>query len=115
MAFALAARNKIVDSIAVNGNGDWFSIHTADPGTTGASEATGSPYARVSGPFPVSTTGESTNAGVAISLPPGTYTHWGRWSAITGGTFLLGGPLPATEVFGVAGQYQIAAKVAQAA
>jgi len=115
MAFSTTARNKIVDSIGLNGGADWFSLHTADPGTTGASEASASPYARKSGPFPAAAAGESTNPGVTFDVAPGTYTHWGRYSAVSGGTFLLGGPLPAPEVFGVAGQYQLANKIAQAA
>lgn len=115
MAFSLAARNKIVDSIGVDGGSDWFSLHTGDPGTTGANEAISSPYSRKSGPFPAASGGESTNSGVTFDVPAGTYTHYGRWSAITGGVFLCGGPLPASEVFGGAGQYQLTAKIAQSA
>ena len=44
----MVARNKVVDSLGVNGGGDWFSMHTDDPGTTGLNELAGSP--RKNGP-----------------------------------------------------------------
>jgi hypothetical protein len=113
-SYSMGARNKIVDSIAVNGGADWFSMHTADPGTTGANELAGSP--RRNGPYPASTAGESTNSGTLHDIPLGSsFSYFGRWSAPTGGTYLAGGPLPAAEVYGVAGQYQLSNKIVQGA
>lgn len=69
--------------------GDYISLHTADPGSTGTSEATGGSYARqqttwaAGGSDGVITGSEVTFA----SIPAGTYTHAGVWSAASGGTF----------------------------
>lgn len=113
-SFSMTARNKVVDSLGINGGGDWFSMHTGDPGTTGANELTTSPRKLTS--YPAASAGESTNTGTTHDVPGGsTVTHYGRWSASTAGVFLLGGPLPASEVFGVNGQYQLSNKIAQGA
>jgi len=113
-SYSLTARNKVVDSLGVNGNGDWFSLHTDDPGTTGLNELAGCP--RKSGPYPTASAGEATNGGTLFDVPAGsTIRFFGRWSAATSGTFLLGGPLPAQEVYGVPGQYQLSNKIVQGA
>jgi len=115
-SYSMGARNKVVDSLGINGGADWFSMHTADPGTTGANELATSP--RKLGGYPAAAAGEATNAGTVHDIPAGsTITHFGRWSSgpAVGGTFLMGGPLPAPEVFGVAGQYQLSNKIAQGA
>jgi hypothetical protein len=113
-SYSPGARNKVVDSLGVNGGADWFSMHTDDPGTTGLNELAGSP--RKSGAYPAASAGESTNAGTLHDIPAGsTIRYFGRWSASTAGTFLLGGPLPAQEVYGVAGQYQLSNKIVQGA
>lgn len=65
------------------------SVHTADPGTTGTSEATGgSPaYARKSLAWTPGTTGTAT-ASAVYDLASGTNAAWtGIWSAVTAGTF----------------------------
>ena len=71
------------------GNGAAFvSLHTADPGTTGANEVSGGGYARVAltwtpGPVDGQVTASATvtvAAGVAI-------THVGLWPSVSGGTF----------------------------
>lgn len=65
------------------------SVHTADPGTTGASEVSGgSPaYARKALTWTPGTTG-TTTASAVYDIPSGTTTtHSGLWSALTGGTF----------------------------
>lgn len=85
----------------------WLSLHTADPGQTGASEATGgSPaYARKQ-----TTWGAANGSGVAagsqvtFDVPASTITHVGFWSASTAGTFR--GSINITdEVFAAQGQY----------
>lgn len=113
-SYSMTARNKVVDSLGVNGGADWFSLHTDDPGTTGANELAGCP--RKNGPYPSAGAGEATNSGTLFDVPAGsTIRFFGRWSAATGGTFLLGGPLPATEIYGVSGQYQLSNKIVQGA
>jgi hypothetical protein len=70
----------------------FISLHTADPGNTGASEVAGSSYARVA-------LGTNSNAGnnptvmsntAIITFPTatgswGTITHFGLWDAVTAG------------------------------
>lgn len=82
----------------------WCSLHTADPGKTGQSEAVGAPYARkaITQFTAVDNDGNAKRvrnvALLLIQVPAGTYTHIGMWDAASGGNFLGGGPLssPAT-------------------
>jgi hypothetical protein len=86
------------------------SLHTADPSTTGANEATGgSPaYARKAITWNTAASGAlDNNANPVFDVPAGTYTHFGLWSAATGGTFYGGGALSASETFGAQGQYTL--------
>lgn len=95
----------------------YVSLHSADPGETGASEATGGSYDRQ--------TGVTFNAAALVSLvptidtssvvtfldmPAGTWTHLGFWDATSGGNFLwgleltdgAGTPTPVTTLAGEA-------------
>ena len=92
---------KETAALAVTGLGGYISLHTADPGTTGASEATGgSPaYARKLTTW----TGGASDGSVAgsevtIDLAAGTYTHFGVWTAATAGTFIGGGSITSTTL-----------------
>lgn len=73
----------------------WMSLHTADPGTSGANETADATYARqnVTAAFGAPTAGVGSNTAV-IEFPAfttgGTYTHYGLWSAVTAGTFYEG-------------------------
>jgi len=87
----------------------WYvSLHTADPGDTGASELTGATgYARpvVTNGFSTSTTGAISNdAQLQFTNSGGsawtTVTHFGVWSAVTVGTFYGGGALSASKTVG---------------
>lgn len=97
-------------ALAVTALGLHISLHTADPGTTGASEATGgSPaYARKA---TVWTGGSSDGAvpgsEVTFDAPSGTYTHFGIWTASTAGTFIGGGALNASATLGAQGQVKV--------
>lgn len=105
MAFSTAGLNAAVNGLVSAGN--FISFHTADPGTTGASEVTGGSYARQGSTFAAAASGSRAGSQVSAAIPAGTtITHWGLWSAATGGTFLYGGTLPAPEAFGSAGTYQ---------
>lgn len=77
-----------VASNAIAALGDYISLHTADAGTTGASEATGGGYARVQTTWTAGSTGTNTGSVVNISCAAGTYTQGGIWSASTSGTFV---------------------------
>lgn len=90
MAFTNAAKQAAADGFKSTAAAPWVSLHTSDPGTTGAGEATGAPYARIQATWVSGTTGTLTAASVAIAAPAGTYTHGGLWTAQTGGTFIAG-------------------------
>lgn len=87
----LVAATKETAALAVTGLGAYVSVHTADPGTTDTSEASGgSPaYARAATTWTGGTSdGIVTGSAVVIDVPSGTYTHIGLWSAATSGTFI---------------------------
>jgi hypothetical protein len=80
------------------------SLHTADPGETGADEVTGGSYARQSvtrGTGWNDATGGLVDNAAAIQftdMPAVTVTHAGIWDAATDGNFLYGGALAASKV-----------------
>lgn len=86
----------------------YISLHTADPGNTGASEVSGGSYARV-GPVTFVNAGNnptvaSNNALVQFPVATGawgTITHFGIWSAASGGTFYGSGALSVAKTIGV--------------
>lgn len=90
----------------------YVSLHTADPGTTGASEVTGGTYARVAVTWNAASGGQVTNSGaLSINLPASTTaSYFGVWSASTAGTYYIGGALsPSVTTGGSAGVVSIAA------
>lgn len=104
-----AADNLMLDALAAAAG--FVSLHTADPGTTGASEITGgSPaYARKAITWAAATGSnlDSSNAPV-FDVPAGaTVSYYGLWSAATGGTLYVAGPLSAAEAFAAQGTYTL--------
>lgn len=99
---------KVVTQGAAAAAATWFSVHTADPGTTGASEVAGTGAARgqtawgAPGGSPTQTVGSQAVIGVPAAT---TITHWGQWTAASGGTFHRGGVLPAPETYTGVGSY----------
>lgn len=89
MAIAVTTTKNTL-ATSYGGAGTWISLHTADPGTTGTSEATGgSPaYARKQTTWGTASGGVITGSAVTIDVPAGTYTYAGVWSAVTAGTFV---------------------------
>lgn len=84
----LTAAAKEAAALAVTGAASWVSLHTADPGTTGASEVSGGSYARAQTTWSAGISdGIVSGSEVTALLAAGTYTHVGLWSASTGGTF----------------------------
>jgi hypothetical protein len=87
--------------------GRFISLHTGDPGNTGASEVAGGSYARQSATF----TNAGSNPTVAsnnalIQYPTataawGTITHFGIWSAASGGTFYGGAAVTTPKVIDI--------------
>ena len=76
----------------------YLSLHTADPGKTGASEVTGGSYARQAVTFGTFATGQASNTAKIdfTSMPAATVTHIGIWDASTAGTFHQSGALTAS-------------------
>lgn len=94
-------KNALCDGLATVAI--FASLHTGDPSTTGANEATGgSPaYARKSVTYAAASTGtRASNIAQTFDVPAATYFHVGLWSASTAGTFYgylpLGGYTPQT-------------------
>lgn len=109
MGLSNAGRNVALD--AVGAVGLYVSLHTADPGTSGASEVTGgSPaYARQACAWAAASGGSmALAAGETFNVPGGTtVTHFGVWSAAMSGTFYGGGALSASESFGAQGTFNL--------
>lgn len=104
-----AGKNVMLD--ALGAVAVFASMHTADPGTAGTSEVTGgSPaYARKSITWFAASAGDlDNNANPVFDVPAGTtVTHFGLWSAGSGGTFYGGGALSTAETFGGQGTYTL--------
>lgn len=102
---------KEAAALAVTARGNWISLHTADPGVTGASEASGGTpaYARKQTTWAGGAVdGVVSGSSVPIDVPGDDYPYWGIWSAPTGGTFVGGfqlasptGELPGQTVVNV--------------
>src|SRR5664279_4731125 len=106
MAIAVAATKEVL-STAYGANATWISVHTADPGTTGTSEATGgSPaYARKQTTWtPGASDGVNAGSQVTLDVPAGTYTYIGIWTTVTAGTFSVKYLLPTAQTFATQGQ-----------
>lgn len=92
----------------------YFSLHSADPGDTGASELSGNNYSRVTvtTKFSPSSSGACTNDttwnGPTASGAWTAATHWGLWDNSTTGNFLVGGALGATITVTSGGYYTMA-------
>ena len=88
----------------------YISLHTGDPGETGASEVTGGSYARQSGSFAAAAAGATSNDATIsfATMPAATITHVGVWDASTAGNFLWGGALTASKTVNSGDTVQIA-------
>lgn len=109
MAFSNTAKDEMLDDLDVLGT--HASLHTADPGSTGASEVTGGAPAYARKPItwnPASSGSKTVTATVTFDVPGGvTVTHCGAWSALSAGTFVGGGPLAGSEIYGAQGFYTL--------
>lgn len=103
MGFPAGTKNVAVDAVTALGN--WISLHTADPGTTGASE---SAAARQQTTWGASAAGVATGSEVTFaSLAAAPYTHFGVWSAVTTGTFRHGNALTPSMTLGGTGTLKV--------
>lgn len=99
---ALASQNYIHQALnALDASGTpvnlaaFVSLHTATTSTTGAAEATGGGYARQACAWNAASSGSKTNSSALTFTTTGAtaHTHFGTWSAVTAGTFGIGGTL----------------------
>jgi hypothetical protein len=94
MPLTTAGQNAVGDEIFSLGSGTfplaeaWISLHSADPGLTGANEVTGgSPaYARKQNTFPAFASGTADNdTAILFDVPAGDVVGWGVWDLATAG------------------------------
>lgn len=106
MALSAYLRDKLLDhylkgTAFTQPTNVFVSLHTGDPGTTGASEVAGGSYARVNAntSFAAASGGsKATNAILDFAgMPAATITHVGIWDAASAGNFLVGGALSASK------------------
>jgi hypothetical protein len=100
--------SKDVALTAIGAAATFISLHSADPGTTGANEITGgSPaYARVATTWGAAAASSMAGSQVTLNVPASTTIEfWGVWSLVTGGVYYEGGALPANETYGGQGTY----------
>jgi hypothetical protein len=99
-----AGEAAILTPLITNG---YVSLHTADPGNTGASEVSGNAYARI-GPIAFANAGNNptvaSNSAIvtyaAATGSWGTVGYFGLWTAVTGGTFQGSGALATPKAVG---------------
>jgi len=94
-----AILNAVFNNTAFAVTTPYISLHTADPGDSGASEVTGGSYARLAGSFGAAAGRAITNDSAILftSMPAVTVTHLGVWDASTAGNFLFRGTLTASQ------------------
>jgi hypothetical protein len=91
-AWTVEVKNAELDAFAASAA--WVSLHTADPGGTGASEST---TARVAVTWSPSTGGVlQSSAFTFTSVPAGSYSYLGFWTLSAGGVYKAKMQLPGT-------------------
>jgi len=99
MSISVYLANELLDAYLSNGSfavtAAWMSLHTADPGLTGADEVTGGSYGRQSTAFDAASSGATANSAQEefTAMPACSITHVGLWDAETTGNFLQGGAI----------------------
>lgn len=104
MASSIDALNRAYNATA--GTVTHLSLHTGDPGATGANEVTGGTYARVARGYGPPTAGAGNiTSSATFDIPSGTtVSHWGAWD---GSTFLFGRDLDVPQTFATDGTYTL--------
>jgi hypothetical protein len=79
----------------VSATSHWVSLHTADPGTTGASETSGGGYARIQFSVGTPAAGACSNTGIMTFTTAGVtaVTYIGTYDAVTAGNYEVGAAL----------------------
>jgi hypothetical protein len=115
MSISNYLEDELLDAVFSNGSFAvatcYISLHTADPGETGADECTGGSYARQQAAFDTASGGATANTDQEefTSMPACTITHVGVWDAVSSGNFLWGGALSASKVVNSGDTVRIAA------
>lgn len=98
MAMSYALANDLLDAylnqVSYSEVADLYaSLHTADPGITGASEVTGGSYARQQVAFDVAANGATQNTAQEewTSMPACSISYVGLWDALSSGEFKQAG------------------------
>jgi hypothetical protein len=103
---APATLNAAGTEVLTTLGGKYISLHSSSPLTTGANEITGGSYVRVATTWGAESGGVSLGTQVTINVPAGTtIAFFGIWTAASGGTYIDGGSLPASETYGGNGTY----------
>jgi len=110
--------DKVLRGVDFSVSTVYVSLHTADPGVTGANEISGGSYARQQ----VNHAGwnaaaDATEGSECTSVSSLTYTnlnactitHVGLWDALSGGNFLMGGATIQDSVVGGGGNFILTA------
>lgn len=92
MGLSVNGQNDACDGIAT---GATFSgLHTGDPSTTGANEATGGGYARVAAAWSAAASGQRLSSGAQLfNVAAGTYYWISKWNASSAGVYKGAAPL----------------------
>lgn len=109
MPYSTNGKAVMLDAMTIS----HVSLHTSDPGNTGANEVTGgSPaYARKAITIGAASGGTRTASDTPVFDVPGgvTISHVGFWSGVTGGTFFGYDDLASPESFASQGQFTLTA------
>jgi hypothetical protein len=105
MAFGTAEANSIIDAWS----GHYVSLHTGDPGSTGANEVTGGTYTRQQVTLSAAANKASSNSGILnfTLMPAVTVTHVGIWTLQANGAFEIGGALSVQKVTNAGDTFQL--------
>lgn len=115
MATSTYLKNKILDAIhrgvAFSVASLNLSLHTADPGATGASEVVGGSYARKSPTWSAASGGatETTSIATWLAMPACTVGWVGFWDASSGGNYLFSLPLAVARTLANGDKFELAA------
>lgn len=105
MPFGTNAANAIIDGL----DGYYVSLHTADPGVTGANEVAGGSYTRQQVSLGAASNKAASNDAALnfAGMPAVTITHVGIWSLASGGVFQIGGALTASKTTNAGDTFQL--------
>lgn len=112
MALATGTKNSMLDHMASLVG--FVSLHSADPGTTGANEISGGTpaYARKAVSWAAAAASSvASSADLLFDVPGGSTQigYVGYWTAATGGTYRGSRPLDTPQTYVTQGTYRVAA------